>query len=355
MFAPHSAPVLGIDVAKAELVAALVEPLTEKTRWTRTVPNTPAGVQQLLRHTTPEMPWVVEPTGRYSELVVTLGLAAARPVLMAQPKKALRFLQSENDRVKSDRVDARGLGLYGLNRPLRAFRVKSDTVVQLEQLQAARKGLALAIQRLTLQAQSLPLAAAGLHTAIADLERQKQEFDTQIAALLAEPEQRALTTRLQAIPGIGPVTSAALVACLRDRDFGDSDALVAYVGFAVAVRESGKWRGKRKLTKHGDAELRRLLYLAARSNLRSKDSPFRAQYERERAKGLSSTAALCAVARKLLRLCWSLWKHETDYDPARVYQPPQERSGRAVPGPQPVPESTSPAAEVPTVETRILC
>jgi hypothetical protein len=64
MFAPHSTPVLGIDVAKAELVAALVEPRTEKTRWTRTVPNTPAGIQQLLRHTTPEMPWVVEPTGR---------------------------------------------------------------------------------------------------------------------------------------------------------------------------------------------------------------------------------------------------------------------------------------------------
>jgi len=346
MFAPHSTPVLGIDVAKAELVAALVEPRTEKTRWTCTVPNTPAGIQQLLRQTTPEMPWVVEPTGRYSELVVATGLAAARPVLMAQPKKALRFLQSENDRVKSDRVDARGLGLYGLNRPLRPFRVKSDPVAQLEQLQAARKGLALSIQRLTLQAQSLPLAAAGLQAAIADLERQQQAFDTQIAALLAQPEQRPLATRLQAEPGIGPVTSAALVACFSARDFGHPDALVAHAGFAIAVRESGQWRGKRKLTKQGDAELRRLLYLAARSNLRSKDSPFRAQYERERAKGLPSTAALCAVARKLLRLSWSLWKHETDYDPARVYQQPPASSGRAVPGPETTAGSTVAAPRV---------
>jgi hypothetical protein len=62
------------------------------------------------------------------------------------------------------------------------------------------------------------------------------------------------------------------------------------------------------------------LYLAAQSNLRSKDSPFSAQYEKERAKGLSSTAALCAVARKLARLAWSLHKHGTSYDPSRVYQ-----------------------------------
>jgi len=70
----------------------------------------------------------------------------------------------------------------------------------------------------------------------------------------------------------------------------------------MGVRQSGKKNGQTGLTKQGDGELRRLLYLAAQSNLRAKNSPFRAQYERERAKGLSSTAALCAVARKLARL-----------------------------------------------------
>ena len=79
----------------------------------------------------------------------------------------------------------------------------------------------------------------------------------------------------------------------------------------------------RRLTKQGDGELRRLLYLAAQANLRSRNSPFKAQYERERAKGLSSTAALaalCAVARKLARLAWSLHKHGSTYDPNRVHQ-----------------------------------
>ena len=95
---------------------------------------------------------------------------------------------------------------------------------------------------------------------------------------------------------------------------------MAYCGLDVGVRQSGKKSGQSGLTKQGDSELRRLLYLAAQSNLRSKNSPFRAQYERERAKGLSTTAALCAVARKLARLAWSLHKHGTSYDPERVHQ-----------------------------------
>ncbi len=51
-----------------------------------------------------------------------------------------------------------------------------------------------------------------------------------------------------------------------------------------------------------------------------------AEYARERAKGLSSTAALCAVARKIARLCWSLHKHGTRYDVSRVgVQPTRDK------------------------------
>ena len=80
------------------------------------------------------------------------------------------------------------------------------------------------------------------------------------------------------------------------------------------------------MSKQGDAELRRLFYRCAQASLRAKESPFVAQYEREQKKGLSKTAALCAVARKMARLCWSLAHHETEYDPGRVYRSPAEPS-----------------------------
>lgn len=97
------------------------------------------------------------------------------------------------------------------------------------------------------------------------------------------------------MPGTGPVVASTLVSRLTARSFSHPDQFVAYCGLDVRVRQSGKKSGQFGLSKQGEAELGRLLYLAAQSSPRAKDSPFKAQYEKERAKGLSSTAALCAV------------------------------------------------------------
>ena len=73
------------------------------------------------------------------------------------------------------------------------------------------------------------------------------------------------------------------------------------------------------MTKQGDAELRRLFYLCAKSTVTRKTSPFAAQYERELKKGMKKTAALCAVARKMAKVVWSLHEHGGQYEPSRVY------------------------------------
>jgi len=121
------------------------------------------------------------------------------------------------------------------------------------------------------------------------------------------------------IPGFGEVTAPALAACLLDKQFTHPDQFVAYVGLDIRVSQSGRRRGQFGLSKHGDAELRRLLYLAAMSAGNSThDRTFAARYEREQAKGLAKTAALNAVARKLAKVAWSIVTHGTTYDPKRV-------------------------------------
>lgn len=91
---------------------------------------------------------------------------------------------------------------------------------------------------------------------------------------------------------------------------------------ARAAHEAGR---DMRLAQPKEAELRRLLFLAAQASLRAKNSPFKAQYERERAKGLSSTAAVCAVARKMARLAWSRVTHGSAYEPERIYQQPKQQ------------------------------
>jgi transposase len=312
---------LGIDVSQKELVCTLLDPQRQKPRWTRTLPNSEEGIRQLVTATAPTTPWVLEPTGRFSTQVAKRAVAEGRTVLLASPRHAQHFLRSIQTRAKTDRLDSIGLALFAISRTLPPYPIKPDAVEQLDQLLAARKGIAEAITSLQLRVDALPHAAVPLAKAVAELEAQRKELDRLIREQTSKEETLApLVGALQQVPGIGPVTATAAVARLTAKQFGHPDQFVAYIGLDVGVRQSGKRTGETGLTKQGDAELRRLFFLCAKANLRVVGSPFREQYERELKKGLSSTAALNAVARKLARLCWSLVKHRSTYDPDRVYQ-----------------------------------
>jgi transposase len=343
---------LGVDVGKAELHGTWRDSETRRIRWQGSVPNTDAGIRQLLRRA-PGVSVVVEPTGRYGEPLVRAAQAAGREVLLAAPRKARAFLWSEQPRAKTDRVDSAGLALYGLTGRLRPYLLPSPAVDQVKQLLAARRGLSQNLTNLRQQRAALPLAADVLAPAITALERQIAELDRQMKRALGsatEPaRQRALpaaaaaastvadpgtstaqeapqghslstaAAALMAIPGIGEVTAPALAACLLDKQFTHPDQFVAYVGLDIRVHQSGRRKGQFGLSKHGDAELRRLLYLAAMAAASStRDTTFAERYAREQAKGLAKTAALNAVARKLAKVAWSIVTHGTTYDPKRV-------------------------------------
>lgn len=316
---------LGIDVSKDTLSCTLLDPATRRPLWHKDVRNTCAGYKQLLQHTPPHVAWVLEPTGRYSHGVAKAATEAGRDVRLAQPKKAQLFLRSVQSRAKTDKLDAQGLALYGLSCQLQPFPLKSAMHDHLDQLLAARKGLSQSLCALAARARELPLAAGALTPAVAALQEQLDTVDREIARLTrgaqAAPELGAVQ-ELRKVPGIGPVVAATLVSRLSARSFATSDAFVAFCGLDVRIRQSGKKHGQLGLSKQGEAELRRLLFLAAQASLRAKNSPFKEQYERERQKGLSSTAALCAVARKMARLAWAMVTHGSSYDPQRVYQTP---------------------------------
>lgn len=326
---------LGIDTSKDTLSAAFRDPVTRDLLWEKTVSNSSAGIEALLIQTPVGAPWVIEPTGRYSASAAKIAREAGRQVLLAPPRKARAFLNSLQSRAKTDRLDGKGLALFGLSRPLAPYPIKSQAVEQLDQLLSARKGLALALSSLKQRQSELPFASEYLGSSVEALTAQIKALDVKINAHIEASPEFAAAGRIDEVPGIGPVTAAAVTARLAAKKFDHPDKFVAYVGLDIGVAESGKRKGQRGLTKQGDAEIRRLLYVCAQANLRTKDSPFKQQYERELRKGLSKTGALNAVARKLAKLCWSLHHHGTSYNPDRVYTQPNRRSGEHV-------ESTEP-------------
>lgn len=320
---------LGIDISKQTLACTLIND-KQKVLWRQTLQNTSEGIASLLEKVSPETPWILEPTGRYGHLLVQNGQAAGRDLRLAAPKKAKAFLASIQSWAKTDKLDSRGLALFGAACPLPAYPVKEQEVETLDQLLSARKQIAKSVTSLSLQRQELSLVAPTLDAVIADLEGHLASLDKQIATLTKESAALEAVSRLDSVPGIGPVVAAAVTSRLSAKQFSHPDQFVAYCGLDIGVRQSGKHSGQTGLSKQGDAELRRLLYVAAQANLRCKVSPFKDQYERERAKGLSSTAALCAVSRKLAKVCWSLHRHGGVYDPSRVNQQPGRESSLSV-------------------------
>jgi transposase len=327
---PPQRPILSLDVSKANLVATYDDRQSTRRQQLK-VSNTAAGVRKLLKRTPAECCWVLEPTGRYSNLAVDQARAAGRDVLLAEPRRAKAFLQSSHVRAKNDPLDSDGLNDYAAARPLPLYPRPTPTLELTQQLLSARRGLSQSLSRLRQQRRELPQAAGVLEPACQVLEAQLQAIDAQLEALVKDPahkQELGTVERLDAVPGIGTVTATAVNARLQRCGFSHPDQFVAYVGLDITVRDSGKKQGKREVSQRGDAELRRLLYLAAQANLRCKNSPFKDQYEREKAKGLTHTGAVCAVARKLAKVCWSLATHGGHYDPKRVANQPQ-RAGKA--------------------------
>ncbi len=121
------------------------------------------------------------------------------------------------------------------------------------------------------------------------------------------------------VPELGPATVAVLRAELGDLTrFTRIDQVVAYVGLDLQVKQSGKWKGQTKLSKHGSGRVRRILYLAALRSIHLKTSPFGAYYRRLVARGMKKGMAVVAVMRKLLIVAVHLIQTEEDYDPGKV-------------------------------------
>ena len=156
----------------------------------------------------------------------------------------------------------------------------------------------------------------------------------QIAGIDAEADALldAVAPTLPTVRGVGRATAAQIAAEVGDvTRFRDAKALVAYAGLDPTRRQSGGFDPDRnRISKRGSAHLRRSLYIAAQASLRA-DCEFRDFYDRLRAKGYSHRYAVCAVARKMLCVCWALMRSGEEYSRDR-----HRARGKAPEGASPV-------------------
>ena len=126
--------------------------------------------------------------------------------------------------------------------------------------------------------------------------------------------------RLRTIPGIGPINALTILAEAGDlRRFGHHRQFLKFCGFNLSTQQSGIFRGQTKLSKFGNARLRRTFWMAGQVAIRQRENGFRDKYERYIARDHSDPhlkrKALTSVAATIARTAHSVIKTETDYRP----------------------------------------
>ena len=237
-------PVVGIDVAKAELVVA-VRPGGE--RWTE--PNDEAGVARLRARLQQLAPIVVvlEATGGYEREAVAALAAVQLPVVVANPRQVRDFARATGQLAKTDRMDAEMPALFAERVRPTPRPLPDDASVALDALLTRRRQLVGMLIAERNRLEHAPAAVGrGIRTHIRWLERQLGTVDRDLDDMIHQsPVWCAKEDLLRSVPGVGPIVSRTLLGELPELGRLNRRRIAALAGVAPFNRDSGTLRGRR--------------------------------------------------------------------------------------------------------------
>ncbi len=131
----------------------------------------------------------------------------------------------------------------------------------------------------------------------------------------AAVKQSAVCRRLMTVPGVGPMTALAFTTAIDDpARFARSASVGAYLGLTPRRHQSGNvdWSGR--ISKHGDALARHMLYEAANSLLcRTRAWSAPKAWAARLTRRVGAKKARVALARKLAVILHRIWCDGTEF------------------------------------------
>lgn len=305
---------VGVDVSKATLDIAI-----EDQDGSVQIDNTSSAIRHWLQQLPANCYVGVESTGSYHQVLTRQAIATGHTVYLLNTRDLSHYARSLGRRAKTDQLDAQLIARYLAREHthLHPYQLPTELQTQLDSL-IQRRHVAVTTQTtlrqsftaLTIKPRAFARTLRAFTALIAELDQCMQTLVSK------DPHLAPIANNLHTMVGFGPLLSTTMANAITRHPFKHADAFIAFIGYDPRVRDSGQRRGRRFLSKRGPAELRRLLYVAAMSA--SKTKLWRPFYERYRARGLSSTATLVILARKLARIAFSIVKHGTVFQPELI-------------------------------------
>jgi transposase len=296
----------GLDIAKLSLQLHLQGRFHQLT-------NDASGHVQLLKllRAHPRTHVVCEATGGYEQPVVRALHAAGIAVSIIEAGRVRYFARAQGLRAKTDPIDAAVLSDYGRAVEPAATQPPGPQLQLLADLVQRRRQLRhlLAIERNHTEHYTDPFQIRQARQLIRLLEKQIQQCDQALERLIDQDDQLAhKARRLQAIPGVGPVVAATMLAELPELGLLTDQTAAALAGVAPYNQDSGQQNKTRRIG-GGRRGVRTALYMATLSAVRH-DRILKAFYTRLCAAGKKPLVALTACMRKLVILMNRLLKNE---------------------------------------------
>ena len=336
---------VGIDLGDQRSAICALDGAAE-VRDRFTVATTPKGIPQAVSRYAGAR--VVLEVGTHSPWVSRVVAREGHEAIVANPRRVR--LIAENDS-KSDGVDAELLARLGRVDPslLKPIVHRGEQAQRDRILIQARDGFVRARTQLVNQVRGFAKALGtrvpsssteafpkrvrattpldlfpGLETLLDTIEQLTatiRQMDREVERVCREryPE----TKLLRQVPGVGPITALYYVLTIEDPSrFAKSRSVGAYIGLRPKQRDSGEQRPQLRITKAGDALLRRLLVSSAHYVLGpfGPDTDLRRAGLRmaERGGNAAKKRAVVAVARRLAVLLHRLWVTDAVYERLRL-------------------------------------
>lgn len=325
---------VGVDVDKKSIKVNMVHQDGEGTRKVRasgTLANDAKGFAHLAEWSAKHMKgtgvpsccYVMEATGTYHEPLAHDLHGRGCDVHIVLPLKAKYYKKGMGIRSKTDGIDARALALMGCDGSLAKWSPPTPKLAELrsltrqvESMQHQKTMLLNQLEAATHAAFMPALVKDGLDRMIGMVAKEIALLEKAVSALVGGDE--VLEKKfglLGGLKGVGMMTFAVVAAETNGFAlFENQRQLTSYAGYDVVENQSGQRNGKSRISKRGNAHIRRIMHMASLSVVRFKVGTFAELQERIYKRSGVKMKGYVAVQRKLLCLMYTLWKKDEKFN-----------------------------------------
>lgn len=314
--------ILGIDVAKRKIDVALFN--DKQFIASGQFNNTPAGFTKLskwLNHKGIGQVWAcMESTGRYGDAAATYLHKQGHQVSMVNPARIKKYAQSQLQRNKTDKLDARIIADFCRTQEPTLWAPQAPEKRLLKEMVRRLNALIRDQTRESNRWKSgleSEVVKASIAEGLEFLGHQIKQLEEQIQDHIDQhPDLKRDQKLLTSIPGIGDKTAFRILGELPDVSrFGNAGQVVAYASLSPQQHTSGSSVRKRtRLTRTGNQNIKTALYFPALTAI--KYNPIiKALASRLESRNKEKMVIVGAAMRKLLQLAYGVLKSGQPFDP----------------------------------------